>query len=329
MQERLLLTSYAVLPGQGEDSVALHPLRDGAFLCVADGCGGLGSRRYGALSDHTGAFVASRLVTHALDGWARPGVPIPRTAAEGERICRELESELGALLKRFAVKHCGEESAATRIVGSMQRILPTTLCAAITRKAQPGMLDVCFVWAGDSRGYVLDADGLHQCTSDHLRGTPDPFESLYRDMPLSGLLSADSPVALSMRRMRVRTPCVVLAATDGAYGCLATPMEFEMLLLDTLASAASWDGWEQALLARFEALAHDDATLLGHPCGVSDPAELRRALDMRHTVLQRQFVAPVRNRANDVAFARERWQAYRTAYDWTEGGGCGGANWRI
>ena len=72
-----------------------------------------------------------------------------------------------------------------------------------------------------------------QCTRDHLRGDPDPFESLYRDRPLSALISADAPVALSLRRLRVPKPCVLLVATDGAFGCLPTPMEFEMLLLNT------------------------------------------------------------------------------------------------
>ena len=92
---------------------------------------------------------------------------------------------------------------------------------------------------------MLNAEGLHQCTRDHLRGDPDPFESLYRDRPLSALISADAPVALSLRRLRVPKPCVLLVATDGAFGCLPTPMEFEMLLLNTLRASADWGGWER------------------------------------------------------------------------------------
>ena len=104
----------------------------------------------------------------------------------------------------------------------MQRSLPTTLCAAIA--GGPSFAsDLCFLWAGDSRGYVLDAEGLHQCTRDHLRGDPDPFESLYRDRPLSALISADAPVALSLRRLRVPKPCVLLVATDGAFGWRTSP----------------------------------------------------------------------------------------------------------
>ena len=41
------------------------------------------------------------------------------------------------------------------------------------------------------------------------RQDPDPFESLYRDRPLSALVSADAPVAVSLRRLRVRKPCVL------------------------------------------------------------------------------------------------------------------------
>ena len=63
MSQRLLRAQYAVLPGSGEDSFCMRGVGRGALLCVADGCGGLGSRRYDTLGDHTGAFAGARLLT--------------------------------------------------------------------------------------------------------------------------------------------------------------------------------------------------------------------------------------------------------------------------
>lgn len=325
MSQRLLCAQYAVLPGSGEDSFCMRATAQGALLCVADGCGGLGSRRYGTLGDHTGAFAGARLATHALSAWAGERLPMPASKEEGEVLGHELAGELESLFHSFAQKHC---PAGSRIVGSMQRSLPTTLCAAISSDLSFAS-DLCFLWAGDSRGFVLDASGLHQCTRDHLRGDPDPFESLYRDRPLSALVSADAPVALSMRRLRVPKPCVLVVATDGAFGCLPTPMEFEMLLLNTLRASTDWDGWERRLLNQLKKAAHDDATLLLAPLGFESIEAAREALAPRRALLQKRFITPVRRKRRDVSFARSRWQEYRMAYDWTEGGTHERFDWRV
>lgn len=325
MSQRLLCAQSAVLPGSGEDSFAARAVREGVFLCVADGCGGLGSRRYESLNQRTGAFAASRLATHAVSSWVGDRLPMPDAPEAGGLLCRELEGELSALFRGFAQKHC---HAPSRIVGSMQRSLPTTLCAALAAPCGAGGQELCFLWAGDSRGYLLDRGGLHQCTRDHLRGDPDPFDSLYRDMPLTALVSADAPVRLSMRRLRAQEPCVLIAATDGAFGGLPTPMEFEMLLLDTLRAAASWESWQRKLTNRLAKAAHDDATLLLAPLGFDGFEALQSAMTLRRALVQKRFVTPVRRR-REAAFARERWLEYRAAYDWTQGGGHERPDWRI
>lgn len=328
MQDRLFSVDYAVNPPQGEDSFTLFSDRLGTLLCAADGCGGLGSRRYETLGNHTGAFVASRLVTRAFSNWAGERHPMPLTQEEGIVLKRELESDLDGILTGFNSKHCPVNKS-NRIVGSMQRRLPTTLCAAVTEEGGATWRDVCFLWAGDSRGYVLDENGLHQCTQDHLRGSPDAFDSLYRDVPLGGYLSADQPSCLSLRRLRAALPCVILVATDGAFGCLRTPMEFEMLLLNTLHSAVSWESWQRKLHNQFKKLAHDDATLLWQPCGFPDFAAIKQRMAPRRELLQKRFITPVRRKRQDAGFAHAKWLEYREDYDWTEGGRDERADWRL
>lgn len=327
MQGTLLSISHAVLPGDGEDSFALHA--DGAFawMCVADGCGGLGSRRYAAMENRTGAYLASRLTVRAFAGWADGRNSLPNIAQEGRVLCRELERDISQMLHAFLEKHDRQDN--TRIVGSMQRKLPSTLCAAMSCVGAQCWQEVCFLWAGDSRGYVLDANGLHQCTQDHLQGSPDAFEALYRDAPLTNLFSADQQAALSMRRLRAPLPCVIVLATDGVFAGLPTPMEMEKLLMDTLLASKSWSSWETKLGNQLKKLAQDDATLLLQPCGLTDINELKRQLAPRRERLQRMYITPVRRHKHDIGFARERWVAYCREYDWTEGGSHERMDWRI
>lgn len=304
---QILSFSYAVLPENGEDCFGLVGKALLSAACVADGCGGLGSRRYPALDNRTGAYAAARLAVHVFKKWVDEYSSIPSDEA-----VKSLEEKLEQTFQRTAAEKCAVEGI--RIVGSMQRRLPTTFCAALM-----GEEDVCFLWAGDSRGYVLDADGLHQCTGDHLKGVADPFENLYLDRPLSRYLSADTEMKLDISRIKLlRKPCAVILATDGVYGALPTPMEMEMLLWDTLKGASDWNGWKQKLKKVVAHNAQDDATLVVIPCGTNDFAVFTQALLPRRDALQKQFITPVRRKKGNMDFARERWQSYRENYDWTE-----------
>ena len=326
LNDALVKASYAVLPEEGEDSFAAYANDACAMLCVTDGCGGLGARRYARLEGHTGAFLAARLAARAFEAWALSNRSMPLTPDEGEALRLAAQGALDAAFGAFDQEYA---LADARIVGSMQRRLPTTLCAALSREGAATWREVCFLWAGDSRGYVLDGSGLHQCTADHLRGEPDAFLSLYRDAALSRFLSADAPSRLSMRRLRAPLPCVLLVATDGAFGCLPTPMEFEMLLLSALQAARSLSGWERKLTAAFARLCQDDATVLLMPCGFESFAQMKAMFAQRREALKGAFITPVRRRRHDRDFARARWEAYREGYDWTRGGRYERADWRI
>lgn len=303
MTDQILSFAHAVLPENGEDCFVVLQKPECTALCVADGCGGLGSRRYPGLKNHTGAYAASRLAVHVFRQWAE-------NKADRARV-NELEQALESTFRTVADRECSVQGS--RIVGSMQRRLPTTFCAALV-----GRNKADFLWVGDTRAYVLDAQGLHQCTRDHLKGTPDPFENLYRDMPLSSYISADTPVQLSRKSVPLHPSCAVLLASDGAYGPLATPMEFEMLLLDALKAASDWKDWQKKLKKACATAAQDDATLVLylHETGEYEP--FRNQMMQRRETLQKRFITPVRRKKGNLDFARERWQAYRQTYDWTE-----------
>lgn len=311
MQNEILQIHFSVLPGEGEDSFAVCSHEHGTLLCVTDGCGGLGSRRYAALDNKTGAYIASRLAARAFARWVEERLLNLPAQEQLQPLCREAERALFEHLKGFAEVHCSESGS--RITGSMQRRLPTTLCA-LTAQGN----DLCFWWAGDSRGYVLDDGGLHQFTKDHLRGQTDAFEMLYRDLPLSNLLCADQKGRIALRSLNVIKPSVVIVATDGVYSSLPTPMEVEMLLLDTLKPAKNMNDWERRLSKRIAANAQDDATLLLMPVGFDDFVQMKDLLLLRREALKKQFITPVRRHKGDIAYARVKWLQYKPGYDCTE-----------
>ena len=229
MQMETLIIHQAVVSGQGEDSFAVSKTGDRLLLCAADGCGGLGSKRYACGS--TGARLASRTAAETIQGWERI-TDIPPDGDAARFWLDELQFLLDNAFRQKAEEHCKEDSP-SRIVGSMQRTLPTTVCAfSADNTSGCG----AFFWAGDSRGYTLDAEGLHQYTRDDARGNPDAYEGLLLDRPLTNFVSADRGSHLSGCGLSLPEKGLLLCATDGVYHLASSPMELEMLLLDTLMS---------------------------------------------------------------------------------------------
>lgn len=321
-----ICVSHAVLPQAGEDSFSLRTHARGGYLCVADGCGGLGSRRYARMEERTGAYLAARLVTQEVERLHQSLFPLPAGREAGQALCVSLAALLSRKLRAFEEEHSGGRQV--RIVGRMQRALPTTLCLLLMENTARD-LDCLFLWAGDSRGYLLDFQGLHQLTADHTSLRADAMESLYRDLPLTNVLSAQDAFFISGRRVRVKGPCVGIVATDGAFDSLPNPMEMEWLLLSTLHGSSDPESWKRKLHNQLAKIVSDDCTLQLALYGYKRFEELREGMEGRRLLLQKQFITPVRRRKADLPFARERWLAYMPTYDWTERTAQGEPDWRV
>ena len=324
MLGEVLAVQLAVIPECGEDSFAVSTLPGNACLCVADGCGGLGSKRYDKLDHHTGAYLASRLATRAVLGWWQEQQQVPFLPTEGHLLLEDLQQEVNAVFSNFASTHCHDESS--RIVGSMQRTLPTTLCALFASdRSRAG----CFLWAGDSRGYTLDAAGLHQYTADDIRGNPDAFDSILLDRPLSNLICAECIPQLHMRRFCLPEKGLLLCLSDGAFNAFSSPMELEMMLLDTMIHSANLERWQRKLEKTLSAMIQDDMTLLCCPRGFVDHDAMKQHFLPRYEQLKKEYITPVRRKRKDREVARAYWQRYRLEYDRTEGTPDGWQDWRI
>ena len=326
MKDFPLCVSHCALPEAGEDSYSFQALPEGFFACVTDGCGGLGSRRYPSCGNFTGAYVASRLAARFMAQEAAV-LPFPSGKEEGEIFVRECSSAISRTFEEY-LSRLESGNPSPKIVGTMQRPLPTTLAGAFLRQREEG-LEVLFAWAGDSRGYVLDEDGLHQFTADHVRGNgANEFVTLYQDRPLSRLFYAGGDNRPELRHTVLRKPGLVILATDGAYSGLSTPMEFEMLLLDCLVKALHGKSWKTKLTNRLGKMASDDATLILLPWGFSSFEEMQETLLSRRARLQKAYITPVRTRKK-YDFAQTRWEEYRQGYDRTEAAGDGNEDWRL
>jgi hypothetical protein len=165
----------AMVAGHGEDCFC-HAFCDTAGLvAVFDGCGGAGARKHGYYSDRTEAFMASRFCAGVFYDQFRRCYPSELTAEQF--ITDKLAPAVKERLQEYQPP---KEPGSYEVLGSMVRTLPTTAAAALIRQAPDGSQSVSAIWAGDSRIYILDEDGLAQLTQDHT-SVPDPMENLYED----------------------------------------------------------------------------------------------------------------------------------------------------
>lgn len=304
-------------PGQGEDApptILVDPQADDVLVAVYDGVGGAGSapgRERPDGSTVSSAFLAARRARTATEAWFGGLAP-----DDGGPSADRLHTELQAGLEAERSTHL---PVSNRIAGSMRRLLPTTLAAVRAGSDDAGALQVSALWAGDSRGYVLHPiPGLQVLTVDDTP-TVDALEALVNDAPLANMVCADRPFELHERAIPSEGPLVVLAATDGCFGYVATPAHFELLVLESLQRSADVGEWSRRLLASVKAVAADDASLALLALGWASFADLRSAFTDRANELRAVHGEPFvgigsGERARLVAAREDSWERYRPGY---------------
>ncbi|WP_433228016.1 PP2C family protein-serine/threonine phosphatase [Actinomadura formosensis] len=267
--------------GQDAEPLFVHHLPTGqGIIAVFDGSGGAGSAPAYWTSDgtpRTGAWLGARVARTALESWFGASV------LNGEGFgTADLESRLARMLEAM------RPATASRIVGRMQKELPTTM-AALHYRLRHGAVDCRVLWAGDSRVYVLTPDhGLQALSRDHTE-EEDGLVQLLQDPPLSNVICADSPFFVQVRRLSLELPCVLLCATDGFFGYVQTPAHFEYRLLAVLQDSDSMKDWCGRLGRDISGYAADDASLSMVTLGFTDFPSLRTAFAGRERGLGRRY----------------------------------------
>lgn len=298
--------SGEMVNGKGEDNFYHSHTKHSAIVSVFDGCGGLGSRMYDSFGRHTGAYMASRALSGAVHDWYHSTYNIRWKS----------EKNLVQSLRQFfdqALEIVSDHGKSTlKLSGSMVRDFPTTAAIALVQDGGDHLV-LHAVWAGDSRVYFMDADGLAQITQDDVDGE-DALSNLSSDGALTNLVSSDREYELHYKKVILKQPCVVFAATDGCFGYVPTPMEFEYLLIDTLSKAETPADYEYALKQNIRNYAGDDYTMGMLIFGYADFASMKEAFKSRRLNLEKKYIEPLLLRRNEI-ITNELWRTYRKTYE--------------
>lgn len=276
--------------GNGEDCLYYEAADNNFIIAAFDGLGGAGGRRYENYSGKTGAFIASRAIAGAVKAWYQES---------------NTPQDLSSYLHRSLLICENYADKGGKIMGSLGKSFPTTV-AMLTGNITKGCLDITCYWAGDSRCYILDFNGLHQLTEDDLNDE-DAMSNLKNDGIMTNVVSASVKFDIHIKEMSTDEPCILLSATDGCFGYLRSPMEFEHLITDSLIKSNNIYEWKLALDDAIKKVTGDDFTLCVAICGFKDFNSVKKYFKERNNLVYSKYI-------NTDTEPDILWQDYKPGY---------------
>ena len=283
---------------------------------VFDGCGGAGSWQYTEFKNSTGAFIAAQSMAKNYMEWfnAAPAEVLNDAGKAGESFHTMAQNVLSDLKK---------SCAPMKVSGSMVKAFPCTASVALMAP-DADELSLITMNIGDSRVYFLTPQmGLVQLTIDDSEGSPDPLESLRDSPPLSDMLNADKPFTMKTKQLSLTYPCAIICATDGVFGYLRSPMDFEYVLLNTLMHSGSFSQFEDAMKEEIKRVTGDDSICIMSFYGWGSFENVRKSLAKRLeslSALIRSLDAAMGTDSFD-SVQEEIWKKYKkeTVFDEMQG----------
>ncbi len=297
------------IAGHGEDSYCYSFCDNAGLLGAFDGCGGAGARKHSYYSGYTEAYMASRLCAGSFYDQFRRLFPCNQSAVS-------LTKEVFAPQTSQRLIEFGppKDETGFQIKGSSVRTLPSTAAVALMQQDADGSVLVTAIWAGDSRVYIMDSLGLAQLTVDDTTVT-DPMVNIYEDGILKNIVCSDKPIKLHTKTIKISEPFVVFVATDGCFGYLSTPMEFEGVIIETLLTTKCVAEWEQKLADTLGAIAGDDHTLCLASYGYGSYESLQKSFARRYEYIEKHYLVPVSKMPVEDRESRfELWRSYCDNY---------------
>jgi hypothetical protein len=127
---------------------------------------------------------------------------------------------------------------------------------------------------------------------------------------VSNAMSADTEFHVNYRRVELESPFLLVAATDGCFGYVPSPMHFEHLVLGPLVKARNVDGWSSAVQSDIAAVTGDDAAMSVMAVGATFP-ELQRLYADRVRELDKEYTGPIDEMQQAVSRAADELEALR------------------
>jgi serine/threonine protein phosphatase PrpC len=272
--------------GEDADPVFVHK-NNLYFLSVCDGMGGAGSTTYPVNGVQvSGAFISSRLVNKQAENYFSNIIETGSTFNENN--LEELKTAFLNPLKQKLIEL--KKDVESKLKSKLLKDLPTTFSGMFISKGESN-IEVCSIWAGDSRNYLFNnSDGLQQLSTDDLRQKYDPLENLAKDSPLDNVVSADGDFKIRLNKITTASPCILFTVTDGCYGYYNTPMQFEYAILQALQNSNSVEEWKDKLIAEIGTVAGDDYSISLIAFGYKNFAEIKSNFIQRLEDVYRQFV---------------------------------------
>jgi hypothetical protein len=128
--------------------------------------------------------------------------------------------------------------------------------------------------------------------------------NLRQDSVVSNAMSADTDFVVHHHQVELRAPFLVVAATDGCFGYVRTPIHFEHLVLAALRDSVDAESWSRLLQQRISAVTGDDASLAVLGVG-ADHAEFQQLFADRAADVEERCVRPLDELESEVARAEQ------------------------
>lgn len=297
--------------GKGEDyfsySYPENCQNNSTFIAVFDGCGGIGAHRYETgINTYTGAYLASRACAYKTLEYYN----INGSFYFDNRDSSYLKSEYKKVLNEINDKF---PNRGLKVKGSLaNKSFPTT-ASVISVKYENRFLYSEFLWAGDSRGYILDEFGLKQITEDDLYGGEDALSNISNDARLSNVINSDTDFEIHSRFIKSKRPSLFISATDGCFGYLPTPMHFEYVILNAICESKSINEFEERIRSFLRKIAGDDFTMGIIAAGFESFDSMRMYYIRREKYVYNKYIKHLDNSHNE-ANKYELWEEYKKDY---------------
>lgn len=143
------------------------------------------------------------------------------------------------------------------------------------------------------------------------------MSNLRSDGALTNVVAADQPFTLhtgKTLRFEEDEPYMVLAATDGCFGYLPTPMDFEDMVLSCLLQARTPAGFRQKLEESISETAGDDYTLAFMSFGYGDFMSMQDSVRERAKRLRHDYMDWM-EQDTSLEMQEHLWEEYRAGYE--------------
>jgi serine/threonine protein phosphatase PrpC len=316
------------IPNRGEDAPpTLEVMDDDAgILAVYDGLGGSGSTPYqiesgiGEKITVTGAYLASRLAKEVTEQYFAAIVAV---IAEVDTTTVEDTTDWGMGLENslkvsFRAMTAELDPHTSKLKSRLLKRLPTTLAGIyFEQDAINRQLHTTSFWAGDSRVFFLEKSGLIQISQDDLNGNPDALENLKQDATIANCVNAEGNFNIRAIYHTIDEPCLLITATDGCFGYVASPAHFEYILLKTLMeSQYDMEDWRDRLLESLLSITGDDMSMSLLAWGFRNLNEIKNYFYARYRFVYQQFIQPIEKAdlESKADLLKQLWAEYRQTY---------------